>query len=62
MVVGSVAEGYPCPKDGTPLTLLDGGAWCSTCHTVWRQADEVSLKDLDTLPESGGDSDDDDGT
>lgn len=46
------AKGYPCPKDGTVLTLLDGGAWCPQCHTVWREAGEVSLADLDALPES----------
>ncbi len=47
--VGSKAKGYWCPKDGFKLTLLDGGAWCEVCHTVWREIDEVSLVDLDAL-------------
>jgi uncharacterized Zn finger protein (UPF0148 family) len=47
--IGDVVNGYPCPKDGSTLTLIDGGAWCPECHTVWREADEVSLKDLDAL-------------
>lgn len=42
--VGSIADGYPCPKDGTTLELIEGkGAWCSTCHTVWTEVDEVTL-------------------
>ncbi len=40
---GSVAEGYPCPKDGATLTLMQNGAWCPTCHTVWREVAEVSV-------------------
>jgi len=48
--IGSKAEGYPCPKDGAALTLLAAGAWCPECHTVWREADEVSMKDLDRVP------------
>lgn len=51
MSVGSKATGYPCPKDGATLTLIEGGAWCPTCHTVWREFDEVDLADLDALPE-----------
>lgn len=48
VATGSKAQGYPCPKDGATLTLIDDlGAWCPTCHTVWRQVDEISLKDLD---------------
>ena len=39
----SDARGYPCPKDGTILTLLPGGAWCSECHTVWREKGEIPL-------------------
>jgi hypothetical protein len=50
--IGSKAEGYPCPKDGAALTLIETdngvpGAWCPTCHTTWLQTDEVSMKDLD---------------
>lgn len=44
--------GYPCPKDGTVLALVKGGAWCSKCHTVWSEVDEVELDDLDALPEA----------
>jgi hypothetical protein len=44
--------GYPCPKDGTVLALVEGGAWCPKCHTVWRQVDEVELDDLDALSEA----------
>ena len=45
-------RGYPCPKDGAILTLIPGewptaGAWCPECHTLWREIDEISLKDLD---------------
>lgn len=47
---GDQVNGYPCPKDGATLVLLDDlGAWCPECHTVWRQVDEVPLKDLDAL-------------
>jgi hypothetical protein len=50
-------QGYPCPKDGTPLQLIAGkpgvpgskGAWCPHCHTVWREVGEVDLADLDAL-------------
>lgn len=62
------ATGYPCPKDGAVLTLIEKempvgglledrrevvriGAWCPECHTVWREADDVPLADLDALPE-----------
>jgi hypothetical protein len=45
-------NGYPCPKDGTLLALLDGGAWCPQCHTLWREIGEVDLADLDALPEA----------
>lgn len=53
--IGSKAEGYPCPKDGATVQLItdngrDLGAWCPECHTVWRELDEVPLKDLDALP------------
>lgn len=48
--IGSKAKGYPCPKDGELLILLPRGAWCPLCHTVWREADEVGLDDLDELP------------
>ena len=41
---------YPCPKDGTVLALLQGGAWCPVCHTVWRQTDEVALAELEAKP------------
>lgn len=57
---GSIGAGYPCPKDGATLTLLDLGAWCPECHTVRRVVDEVPLDDLDALPtkgEFGGPSD-----
>jgi hypothetical protein len=37
------ARGFPCPKDGTILTLLPGGAWCPECHTVWREKGEIPL-------------------
>lgn len=56
---GDVVHGYPCPKDGTTLRLIDAqarpvvrapGAWCPECHTVWRLLDEVDLGDLDGLP------------
>jgi uncharacterized Zn finger protein (UPF0148 family) len=50
--VGDVRNGYPCPKDGTTLTLLDGGAWCPECQTVWAEIGEVSLRDLDRLDET----------
>lgn len=44
-------RGYPCPKDGTPLVLIEQrGAWCPKCHTVWREVGEVDLADLDALP------------
>lgn len=43
-------NGYPCPKDGAVLTIIEGGAWCPECHTVWREIGEVSLADLDALP------------
>lgn len=58
VTTGNRSGGYPCPYDGTTLTLLgkkpdgsDLGAWCSECKTVWLQRDEVSLRDLDELPE-----------
>lgn len=48
-------NGYPCPKDGDVLLLLNGvgvkGAWCPKCHTLWREEGEVDLADLDALPE-----------
>jgi len=50
---GSVTKGYPCPKDGSPLVLLAEGAWCPVCRTAWREVDEISLADLDALPERG---------
>lgn len=43
-------KGYPCPKDGSVLTIMEGGAWCPKCHTVWREIGEVDLADLDALP------------
>lgn len=52
VVVGSKADGYRCPKDDDLLTLLNGGAWCPTCHTLWVEIDEVPLADLDALPEA----------
>lgn len=40
-------NGYPCPKDGTVLELIDmtarggrKGAWCPLCRTVWEESDE----------------------
>lgn len=56
--IGDVRNGYPCPKDGTTLTLIDAtpdrdpGAWCPDCLTLWRLLDEVDLDDLDTVPEA----------
>ncbi len=42
--VGDVQSGYPCPKDGTVLELIDGkGAWCPTCHTVYVELATVPL-------------------
>lgn len=41
--IGSVSAGYPCPKDGATLTLMDGGAWCEKCKTVWRETGEVPI-------------------
>ena len=42
---GSKAEGYPCPKDGTVMELIDTdrakGAWCPKCHTVWTEVGEI---------------------
>jgi hypothetical protein len=46
-------KGYPCPKDGAVMTIVENGAWCPTCHTVWREIGEVDLADLDG---SGGDT------
>ena len=43
--VGDEKSGYPCPTDGTRLRLLEGGAWCPECHTVWRQLAETALED-----------------
>lgn len=51
--IGSRGAGYPCPKDDEKLELLDGGAWCPKCHTLWREVGEVDLADLDALPEAG---------
>jgi hypothetical protein len=51
-------RGYPCPKDGTILTLMEGGAWCPECKTVWREVGEVDLADLDALPVTHNDGDD----
>lgn len=49
-------RGYPCPKDGAILLLIDKtaeggskGAWCPKCHTVWQEVGEVDLADLDAL-------------
>lgn len=46
--VGSKAEGYPCPKDGAVLALIETtaggrGAWCPTCHTVWVEIGEADV-------------------
>ena len=49
--IGNETTGYPCPRDGATLELLDGGAWCPLCHTVWLEADDIDLADLDALPE-----------
>ena len=72
--VGSVAEGYPCPKDGTTLMLIEDktgerrhlGGWCPQCHTVWRELLETSVfavTENTTDPENGqeGSAADDDG-
>src|SRR5689334_1804989 len=49
--VGSIADGYPCPKDGTTLELIEGkGAWCSKCHTVWTEVDEVEMPRANGAP------------
>lgn len=32
---------FPCPRDGTTLRMLAGGAWCPKCHTVWRESGEI---------------------
>jgi hypothetical protein len=56
VTIGSKRDGYPCPKDGTMLDLMPGGGWCPECHTVWREAGEVTLADLDALPETKEDS------
>lgn len=34
-VVGSEARGYPCPKDGDRLVILEDKAYCLTCWTWW---------------------------
>ncbi len=57
---GDPRNGYPCPTCSTTLLLIDKtdvggskGAWCPNCHTVWTEINEVSLDDLDELPEVG---------
>lgn len=47
--VGSIAEGYPCPKDGTAMELFAGGAWCPTCRTAWREIANIPYSAPDDL-------------
>ena len=43
------ADGYPCPKDGTTLELIDTtgqkGAWCPLCHSVWAELAEFPAEE-----------------
>lgn len=41
--VGMLTGEFPCPRDGTILAMLPGGAWCPKCHTVWRESGEIAV-------------------